>query len=150
LSLFSRHIRLNVRFIPLCAASAGQWISLVRSRRLGRILREVINRRESQMSFTIDTTTEIRPFRAEFSEDAIDDLRHRLAATRWPGRELVDDRSQGVQLATMQELAAYWAAEYDFDRIEKRLNAFPQFTTEVDGVDIHFVHVRSPHENALP
>src|SRR5262245_59838699 len=102
------------------------------------------------MPYTIDRATEIRPFRAEFSHDAIDDLQHRLAATRWPGRELVEDRSQGVQLATMQELARYWANEYDFSRIERRLYAFPQFTTEIDGVDIHFVHARSRHENALP
>src|SRR5262245_34224078 len=102
------------------------------------------------MPSTIDTATEIRPFRAEFSKDAIDDLRNRLAATRWPVSELVADRSQGVQLATMRELARYWATEYDFSRIETRLNAYPQFTTEIDGVDIHFIHVSSRHENALP
>jgi pimeloyl-ACP methyl ester carboxylesterase len=102
------------------------------------------------MSLTIESATEIRPFRAEFSQDAIDDLRKRLAATRWPVRELVEDRSQGVQLATMQELARYWSTDYDFSRVETRLNAYPQFMTEIDGVDIHFIHVRSRHENALP
>ena len=83
-------------------------------------------------------------------EEAINDLRRRIAATRWPSRELVADRSQGVQLATIQELARYWASDYDWRACEARLNALPQFTTEIDGVDIHFIHVRSPHENALP
>jgi hypothetical protein len=77
-------------------------------------------------------------------------LRRRIAATRLPSKELVEDRSQGVQLATIQELARYWTTEYDFGRIEARLNALPQFTTEIDGVDIHFIHVRSQHEEALP
>jgi pimeloyl-ACP methyl ester carboxylesterase len=92
----------------------------------------------------------IRPFSAEIPDDALDDLRRRLAATRWPSRELVDDRSQGVQLATLQALCRYWAGEYEERRVEARLNALPQFTTEIDGVDIHFVHVRSRHEGALP
>jgi pimeloyl-ACP methyl ester carboxylesterase len=92
----------------------------------------------------------IRPFSFEIPEAELEDLRRRIAATRWPTKELVPDRSQGVQLATMQELAAYWASDYDFGRLEARLNALPQFTTEIDGVDIHFIHVRSPHENALP
>src|SRR4029450_4958434 len=77
-------------------------------------------------------------------------LRRRLAATRWPTRELVADRSQGVQLAAMQELARYWLNEYDFAHLAKRLNELPQFVTEIDGVDIHFIHVRSAHEDALP
>src|SRR3954447_19872231 len=92
----------------------------------------------------------IRPFSAEIRDDSLDDLRRRLAATRWPSRELVDDRSQGVQLATLQALCRYWAGEYEGRRVEARLNALPQFTTEIDGVDIHFVHVRSRHEDALP
>jgi len=102
------------------------------------------------------TTTEqqtgsaVRPFHAEFAQEALDDLRRRIAATRWPSRELVDDRSQGVQLATMQALARYWATDYDLGRLAARLNALPQFTTEIDGVQIHFVHVRSPHPDALP
>ena len=102
------------------------------------------------MSTTVDTTTDIRTFSIEIADEQIDDLRRRIAATRWPSKELVDDRSQGVQLATIQELARYWANEYDFGRIEARLNALPQFTTEIDGVDIHFIHVRSQHEDALP
>jgi len=92
----------------------------------------------------------IRSFQVSFADEALDDLRQRLAATRWPSRELVDDRSQGVQLATLQALCSYWASEYDMRRAEARLNALPQFTTEIDGVDIHFVHVRSRHEDALP
>src|SRR4051794_12137913 len=92
----------------------------------------------------------IRPFSAEIRDDSLDDLRRRLAAARWPSRELVDDRSQGVQLATLQALCRYWAGEYEGRRVEARLNALPQFTTEIDGVAVHFVHVRSPHEDALP
>ena len=102
------------------------------------------------MSTAIDTTTDIRTFRIDIADEQIDDLRRRIAATRWPSKELVEDRSQGVQLATIQELARYWADDYDFGRIEARLNALPQFTTEIDGVDIHFIHVRSQHEDALP
>src|ERR671936_2203566 len=95
-------------------------------------------------------TASIRPFRVEVPDQALDDLRRRIAAVRWPSRELVTDRSQGVQLATLQELARYWADDYDLGRIEERLNALPQFTTEIDGVDVHFIHVRSEHEDALP
>jgi pimeloyl-ACP methyl ester carboxylesterase len=102
------------------------------------------------MSSTVETATEIRPFHSEIPEEQIDDLRRRIAATRWPSKELVDDRSQGVQLTTLKELARYWADDYDFGKLEARLNALPQFTTEIDGVEIHFIHVKSPHENALP
>jgi len=94
--------------------------------------------------------TEIRPFRVDMPDEAIADLRRRIATARWPSRELVDDRSQGVQLATLQELARYWTSDYDWRKCEARLNALPQFKTEIDGVDIHFIHVKSPHENALP
>jgi pimeloyl-ACP methyl ester carboxylesterase len=94
--------------------------------------------------------TEVRPFQVDIPEEALDDLRRRIAAARWPSRELVTDRSQGVQLSTLQELARYWASDYDFGRLEARLNALPQFTTEIDGVEIHFIHVRSKHEDALP
>ena len=99
---------------------------------------------------TVDTATEIRPFQAVIPEDAVADLRRRLAATRWPTEELVGDRSQGVQLATTQALARYWATDYDMQRVASRLNELPQFTTEIDGVEIHFIHVRSQHEDALP
>jgi pimeloyl-ACP methyl ester carboxylesterase len=94
--------------------------------------------------------TDVRPFRVDVPQEALDDLRRRIGATRWPSGELVDDRSQGVQLATTQELARYWVTEYDLRRVESRLNALPQFTTVIDGINIHFIHVRSPHEDALP
>jgi pimeloyl-ACP methyl ester carboxylesterase len=94
--------------------------------------------------------TDIRPFRADMSDEAIADLRRRIAATRWPTKELVGDRAQGVQLATIEEVARYWTADYDWDSCEARLNALPQFVTEIDGDDIHFIHVRSRHDNALP
>ena len=92
----------------------------------------------------------IRPFRVNVPEEELNELRRRIKATRWPGRETVTDRSQGVQLATLRELARYWATEYDWHKCEARLNALPQFTTEIDGVEIHFIHIRSRHENALP
>jgi pimeloyl-ACP methyl ester carboxylesterase len=99
---------------------------------------------------TVETGTEIRPFQLDIPEEALEDLRRRIQATRWPESETVDDETQGVPLATMQELVRYWGSEYDFGRLEARLNAFPHFVTEIDGLDIHFIHVRSPHENALP
>ncbi|MGX1561147.1 epoxide hydrolase family protein [Streptomyces sp. NPDC055506] len=94
--------------------------------------------------------TDIRPFRIEVPENQLTELRRRVEATRWPSKELVTDRSQGVQLATLQALSRYWMLEYDWRRCEARLDALPQFTTEIDGVEIHFTHVRSSHENALP
>jgi pimeloyl-ACP methyl ester carboxylesterase len=98
----------------------------------------------------ITTDAAVRPFRIDVPEDALADLRRRIAATRLPSRELVADRSQGVQLATIQKLARYWATDYDWRACEARLNALPQFTTEIDGIDIHFIHVKSPHPGALP
>jgi len=98
----------------------------------------------------MSSETEIRPFRVDMPDEAIADLRRRIAATRWPTKEVVADRSQGVQLATIQELARYWAADYDWRACEARLNALPQFTTEIDGVDIYFIHVKSRHAGALP
>ena len=92
----------------------------------------------------------VRPFRVNIAEEAIADLKRRIAAWRPPEREPVDDQSQGVQLATVQHLANYWATEYDWRRCEAKLNALPQFTTSIDGLDIHFIHVRSQHEGALP
>jgi pimeloyl-ACP methyl ester carboxylesterase len=105
---------------------------------------------EIPMMSSMPATDEIRAFRVEMPDEAIADLRRRIAATRWPSRELVDDRSQGVQLATVQELARYWAADYDWRACEARLNALPQFTTDIDGVSIHFIHVKSDHAGALP
>jgi pimeloyl-ACP methyl ester carboxylesterase len=92
----------------------------------------------------------IRPFSVNIPEDALTDLRSRITATRFPTRQLVDDRSQGVQLETLKALVDYWSTEYDWRKCEAKLNALPQFKTEIDGVDIHFIHVRSKHENALP
>ena len=92
----------------------------------------------------------IRPFHVSFPEETLVDLRRRIAATRWPERETVTDPSQGVQLATVQKLARYWQTDYDWRKIEAKLNALPQFITEIDGLDIHFIHVRSKHDNALP
>ncbi len=96
------------------------------------------------------TEPDIRPFRLETPDEAITDLHRRIAAARWPTRELVTDRSQGVQLATMRELARYWTTDYDWRAFEAKLNALPQYRTTIDGVEIHFIHVRSRHDNALP
>ncbi len=93
---------------------------------------------------------EIRPFHVHFSDAALVDLRRRVLATKWPDPELVGDLTQGLQLGTMKKLAHYWATEYDWRKIEATLNALPQFITNIDGVDIHFIHVRSRHTNALP
>ena len=94
--------------------------------------------------------TAIRPFTVEIPQADLDDLRARILATRWPEKETVEDLSQGPRLATMQALARYWAEEYDWRKCEERLNALPHFVTEIDGLDIHFIHVRSKHEDALP
>ena len=92
----------------------------------------------------------VRPFRIDVPEEDLDDLRRRIAATRWPEKETVEDQSQGVQLATIQALARYWETEYDWRKCEEKLKALPHFITEIDGLDIHFIHVRSEHEDALP
>ena len=102
------------------------------------------------MSSTVETASELRPFQVDIPEEELAELRRRIAAVRLPSRELVADRSQGVQLATIQELARYWATEHDWRKAEAKLNALPQFTTEIDGVEIHFIHVKSPHADALP
>jgi pimeloyl-ACP methyl ester carboxylesterase len=99
---------------------------------------------------SVASTTDIRSFHVDVSEALLDDLRHRIEATRLPAKELVEDRSQGVQLATIQKLADYWTSDYDLGRVEARLNALPQFIAEIDGLDVHFIHVRSEHEDALP
>src|SRR5438876_960714 len=92
----------------------------------------------------------IRPFHVNIPEAALVDLRQRIAATKWPDKETVVDQSQGVQLATIRELARYWATDYDWRKCEAKLNALPQFITEIDGLDIHFIHVRSKHKTAMP
>ena len=99
---------------------------------------------------TVASATAVRPFTVNFPEEALTDLRRRITATRLPTKELVTDRSQGVQLATIQALADYWTTSYDWRKCEARLNALPQFKTEIDGVDVHFIHVKSGHKNALP
>src|SRR5262245_28416647 len=96
------------------------------------------------------TQPAIRPFRVDIPQEALDDLRRRLVATRWPDKETVADQSQGAQLAKMRELVRYWGADYDWRKVEAKLNALPQFMTDIDGLDIHFIHVGSPHPNALP
>src|SRR5215475_12251483 len=98
---------------------------------------------------TVDDTS-VRPFRVDIPEEELLDLRRRIGTTRFADRETVPDQTQGVQLATIQELARYWGTDYDFGRIQARLGAFPHFMTEIDGLDIHFIHVRSNHSNALP
>jgi pimeloyl-ACP methyl ester carboxylesterase len=102
------------------------------------------------MSPTVDIASEMRPFDVDIPEDALDDLSGRIAATRWPEKETVSDESQGVPLAMTQELARYWATDYDWRKCEAKLNSLPQFITEIDGLDIHFIHVRSKHQDALP
>src|SRR5262245_30980520 len=106
------------------------------------------NQGASQMGTT--QADAIRPFSYRASDEELADLRRRIAATKWPDQEQVTDDSQGVRLATAQKLARYWATEHDWRRVEARLNALPQFITQIDGLDIHFIHVRSRHENALP
>src|SRR5690349_17965688 len=92
----------------------------------------------------------IRPFRVAVAQEELDELRRRIAATRWPDKETVSDQSQGIQLAKLQDLVRYWGTDYDWRKAEAKLNALPQFITTLDGLDIHFIHVRSRHENALP
>src|SRR5436305_13369743 len=99
---------------------------------------------------TVETATEIRPFQLEIQEEELEDLRRRIMAKRLPSKALVEDRSQGVQLATIQELAGYWATDYDLGRVEARLNALPHSTTEIDGANIHLLHLPTEHEAALP
>src|SRR5262245_41961723 len=128
----------------------GQRRGQARRRRPGTSIEHGQIAEEAVMSTTVKSATEITPFHVEFPQEDLDDLHRRITATRWPSKELVGDRSQGVQLATVQRLARYWVTEYDWRRCEAKLNALPQFTTEIDGVVIHFIHVKSRHENALP
>src|SRR3712207_5246772 len=112
--------------------------------------RNAIHGEETSMSSPVGEGVEIRPLRIDVPEEDLDDLRRRILAARWPSKELVEDRSQGVQLEALQELARYWTTDYDWRKCEEKLNALPQFTTEIDGVDIHFIHIESAHEDALP
>src|SRR5262245_27264374 len=112
-----------------------------------RHMTQATSKKETTEEFT---DNEVRPFLVSIPEEALVDLRRRISATRWPTKELVEDRAQGVQLATLQALARYWTTEYDWRKAEAMLNALPQCVTKIDGVEIHFIHVRSRHENALP
>src|SRR6185369_10757248 len=103
-----------------------------------------------QRSEQADDKNAIHPFQVNVPETELTELRRRINATKWPEREIVGDVSQGVQLATIQKLARYWATDYDWRKVEARLNALPNYVTEIDGLDIHFIHVRSEHDNALP
>jgi pimeloyl-ACP methyl ester carboxylesterase len=102
------------------------------------------------MSSAVESAVDIRPFRVDFPDEALDDLRRRIKATQWPEKETVGDDSQGVPLATMKKLADHWATAYDWRRCEERLNALPNFVTRIDGLDLHFIHVRSAHDGAMP
>jgi Epoxide hydrolase N terminus len=110
----------------------------------------VIYSQTSTNAHTATQSDQIRPFRVNVPDDALVDFRKRVLATRWPEKETVNDRSQGVQLAKLQELVRYWGTEYDWRKVEAKLNALPQIITTIDGLDIHFIHVRSRHPNALP
>jgi hypothetical protein len=112
--------------------------------------RSAIQGKESIMAQDTMTHSEVRPFRVDVPEEDLVDLRRRIAATQWPEKETVADESQGVPLAMIQELARYWATDYDWRKVEAKLSALPHFITEIDGLDIHFIHVRSEHEDALP
>jgi len=137
-SLLARSVAAGaVSLLPMHFAGAGDVSAGERSNRAG-----------SRMGTT--KADAILPFRVNVPDEKLADLRRRLAATRWPTKELVEDRSQGVQLATLRALVRYWSTEYDWRKCEARLNALPQFTTVIDGVKIHFIHVKSRHENALP
>src|SRR4051812_6984868 len=105
---------------------------------------------EVVMSSTVETATDIRPFRVNIPDEALADLHRRISDTNWPEEETVTDQSQGVPLAMIQKLARHWVTDYDWRKCEASLNAMPQFVTEIDGLDIHFIHVRSQHEDALP
>ena len=130
---------------------ASHWVHHDEAERVNQLLIDFFAPAEEVvMSTTAQTATDIRPFHVDTPEEKLAELRRRIAATRLPSGELVADRSQGVQLATIQELARYWETDYDWRKAEVKLNALPQFTTEIDGVDIHFIHVKSSHENALP
>jgi pimeloyl-ACP methyl ester carboxylesterase len=131
--------------------SSTSTIALARfiTRPLRHTKKEIAMLQEAMTQETM-SNVDIRPFRFRASDEDLDELRRRIAATRWPERETVANQSQGVQLATIQKLARYWEAEYDWRKVEASLNALPQFITAIDGLDIHFIHVRSKHENALP
>src|SRR5262249_8067375 len=157
------------RDLPSAAELGGDALSdarLLQRGRQGRALRglggaravlggaprrvQVTAEREGVMSSTVETAVEVRPFHAEIAQEEVDDLRRRLAATRWPDKETVADASQGIELAKLKGLVDYWATDYDWGRRAAKLNALPRFIPEIDGLDIPFIHVRSSHDDALP
>jgi len=146
------HEGCNVNRRRLCGAAAAA-AAAVAAGPVG-LAGLVLSERSAAMNYNVGQTacdtTALRPFHFSAPEAQLTELRRRISATRWPDRETVADDSQGVQLATLQELARYWATEYNWRHVEARLNALPQFVTEIDGLDIHFLHVRSKHESALP
>ncbi|SDF77605.1 epoxide hydrolase family protein [Chitinophaga filiformis] len=117
---------------------------------IGLLMQSTISNAQNSTSSDKTSDKSIRPFQVHIPKEKLVDLKHRIQATQWPDKEIVNDASQGVQLATMKALAQYWATDYDWRKVEQRLNALPQFVTNIDGVDIHFIHVRSKHKNALP
>src|SRR3954447_19029367 len=135
------------RTLIAASAAVSAFSLLPQIRAAADALVEPSNEGESGMATKSDA---IRPFSIRFPEESLVDLRRRINATKWPERETVADATQGVQLATMQALAGYWAKNYDWRKVEARLSALPQFITKIDDLDIHFIHVRSKHENALP
>ncbi|HEX3252751.1 MAG TPA: epoxide hydrolase [Pyrinomonadaceae bacterium] len=146
-------MKLLIIFFAAIALSSSSINALAQTQRAATIATNTKEKNMSQPIAAAATETAadaIRPFHANFPNAALDDLRKRIAATRWPSKETVTDPSQGVQLATMQKLARYWQTDYDWRKFETRLNTLPQFITNIDGVDIHFIHVRSKEANALP
>ena len=146
-----RLLRLGALGLAVCAAAACRdaRATLDRSRNMTE-LSTVADPRQAPAAQAAARDESIRPFRVAFPDEKLAELRRRILATQWPEKETVSDLSQGVPLATMQELARYWATDYDWRRAEARLNALPQFVTNIDGLDIHFIHVRSKHADALP
>src|SRR5271154_4779104 len=134
--------------------SASKVIGQDRHQLLGKAAMTIATVSSASLAATLPTAAagkgEIRPFRVKFAEEMLVDMRRRINTTRWPDRETVTDESQGVQMAAIKEIARYWGTDYDWRRCESKLNSLPQFMTEIDGLDIHFIHVRSKHENALP
>src|SRR5260221_10980507 len=140
------------RFLGAAAATvaASQLGLLAFPRRLQAMSEPMIQPISEVPLRTSDVGTDIRPFHVSFSEEQLTDLRRRVKATRWPEKETVADDTQGVQLATMQALASYWGTDYDWRKAEAKINAVPHFITNIDGLDIHFIHVKSKEKNALP
>jgi pimeloyl-ACP methyl ester carboxylesterase len=145
-----RHERLTAGGHFCCLGAAAAVLRGPSRIHVAALLEPARQRREVVISSTVETAIDIRPFHGDIPDEALEDLRRRIAATNWPEKETVADQSQGVPLAMIQKLARYWMTDYDWRKCEASLNALPQFITEINGLDIHFIHVRSQHENALP